>query len=289
MIGGIVVVVGATACSTADPSTAQIALHYSNGPFSSKVFQDCVAPGTLKYQGANDDHFYYPVGQRTVRFDSAEGADAPPLTITSHDGQVMAVNGILTFHLDTSCQPYTDRQGVTWRGGILQKFHEQVALQQKDVAYASADGEPGPGWDQLVAKFLIAPMERGVSNQALNFDSQALFSDAASKAQWEKQSVDEIPKIVLQQSGEPYFVIDSILLQKPTSQTLQDGLAAVKSSTLRAQSASIDQQTASSFPGGVPGYLAYLNQQAVNKAIADGKAQIVVNGGGSPLIVNGTK
>lgn len=272
-------------CASVDPSTAQVGMDYSNGIWSGKQFKECTPPGVVRYYWPTDDQFYYPDGTRTINFSDASTADATPLTITTHDGQTMKVNGLLSFHLTTSCAPYKDADGVFWPGGVLQKFHQTVALQQRDVAYAAPDKDPGQGWDEVVAKFLVVPMERGVSNQALNFDSQALFSDPATKAAWEKQSLAEITTLIQQQSGkDQFFTVDSITLLKPTSQVLADGLAQVKAANLRAQAADVDKQTALNFPGGIQGYEAYLNQQAINRSIADGKAQVIVNGGGAPLI-----
>lgn len=296
-VGAFALIGAMVGCSVADPAPSQVNMDYSDGTFSGQNFKGCAGPGQIQYHWMTDNQIYYPEGTRTINFSTVEGADAPPLTITSKEGQTMLVNGVLSFHLDTSCKPYTDAQGKLWPGGILQKFHETVGLQQRDIAYADAGKEPGQGWDEAINKFLITPTERGVSNQALNFEWNKLFSDATTKADWERQSVEEIPKLVLAQSKEPFFVIDSITLLKPDpNQGLKDGLAAVQTSTLRAEAATIDQQTAANFPGGIVGYQQYLTtqannrtQQAIAKAIDDGKAQIVVNGSGSPMIVGGTR
>lgn len=282
----ILAAVTVAGCSVADTSPSQVALHYSNGPFSSRVFQDCVDPGNLKYQGVNDDHFYYPVGQRTLNF-NRDGGDLPPLTITSNDGQVMDVNAIVAFHLNTSCAPLTERSGRMWPGGVLQKFHETIAAQ--DQAYATSGGsEPGPGWDNALRKYVAAPIERGVSNEALGFGWLPLFTDPATKAKWEQQSVTEIPKLVLAQTGEPYFIIDSILLQKPVpAGNLQAELGNNQAAHLRASTANTDKAAAADFPGGIQAYIDYQRQLAVNKAITDGKVSILPVPAGSPVIVNG--
>lgn len=283
----VVAVVALTGCSVADTSASQVATHYSNGPFSSRAFQDCIDKSTLKYQGAFDDHYYFPLGQRTLIF--GPGGDFPSLTITSNDGQVMEVNANLTFHLNTSCEPYTDKGGKVWPGGILQKFQETIAAQ--DSAYSTDGGEePGPGWDKALAKYLAAPTERGVSNEALGFGWYPLFTDPVSKANWETKSKEEIPKLVLEQTGEPYFIIDGILLQKPVpSAGLQTELSNNQAARLRANTAATDQAAAVNFPGGIAAYIAYQGQLAVNKAIADGKVQILPVPQGSPVIVSPTR
>lgn len=282
-----VVALTAAGCSSVDTAPNQTALHYQNGPVSSRIFESCVPSSTLEYHKVNDDYFYYPQGQRTLNF--APGGDLPPLTITSRDGQVMDVSAIVAFHLDTSCAPFTDRTGKHWPGGILQKFHESIASQ--DVAYAvDGGGEPGPGWDKLLVKYLAAPIERSVSNEALRFDWLPLFTDATAKAEWEHDSVAKIPQLIQAQTGEPYFHIDSILVQRPDpNQALKAGLADNQAAHLRATTAQTDQQAAASFPGGVDAYARYQQLLAVNKAITDGKVQIIPVPLGSPVIVGGGK
>lgn len=283
----VVTVGGLTACSTADTAPNQIALQYQNGPFSSRVFVSCVPQSTLQYHKINNDHYYYPEGQRTLTF--GPDGDFPALSITSTEGQVMAVNANMTFHLNTSCQPYTDAQGRHWPGGVIQKFHETIAAQ--DQAYATdGGGEPGPGWDKVLQKYLQAPTERGVSNQALGFGWNALFTDPATKARWETESKTEIPKLVKEQTGEDYFVIDNILLQKPAAPPILQGeLANNQAAHLRANTAATDQQTAANFPGGIAGYTAYQLQLAIARAIDNGKVTAVPVPVGSPVIIGGGK
>lgn len=278
-------VVATAACSSVDTAPNQTALHYKNGPFSSRVFEGCVPSSTLQYHKINDDYFYYPQGQRTLNF--APGGDLPPLTITSRDGQVMDVNAIVAFHLDTSCSPFTDQAGKEWPGGMLQKFHETIASQ--DQGYATDGGdEPGPGWDKLLNKYLAAPIERSVSNEALRFDWLALFTDTNAKSAWERDSVARIPQLIQAQTGEPYFRIDSILLQRPDpNQALKAGLADNQAARLRAATAQTDEEAATHFPGGVDAYARYQQLLAVNKAIAEGKVQIIPVPVGSPVIVGG--
>lgn len=285
----VAAVVLAAGCSEADTAPNTTGMNIANGPFSAATVSGCVPPSTLKYEGAFDDQVYFPEGQRPLNFSNDPNADFPPLSITTNDSVVLPINAVVTFHLNTSCKPYTDANGVYWPYGILQKFYSQVALQ--DQAFAThGDQEPGPGWDKMLATRIAAPIERAISNQALNFSSTQLTTDPAAKALWEQQVMAEIPKVVKQVTGEDYLLVDGVLIQKPgIPANVQAELLNKKAAEIRAQTSTIDQQAAANFPGGLTGYLAYLGQQAVNKAIADGKAQIVVNGGGSPLIVNGTK
>ena len=54
----------------------------------------------------------------------------------------------------------------------------------------------------------------------------------------------------------------------------------------RRQAVEIDKAAAASFPGGLPAYQAYQQQQAVNEAIKSGKVQVLPVPAGSPVIVN---
>ena len=283
----IPVTLAVAGCSVADTAANQVGLHYKNGPFSNRVYMGCVQPSRLEYHKVNDDYFYYPAttAQRTLTF--GPGGDFQALTITSKEGQIMSVPANITFHLNASCKAYTDAAGKTWPGGILQKFHETIGMQY--AAYATEGGdEPGKGWDQVLDKFLRAPAERGVSNAALGFGWSQLFTDPVTKGNWENASKIEIPKIVKEQTGEDYFIIDSIVLQKPDpNDTLKAELANNQAAQLRANTAETDKSTAANFPGGITGYTAYQMQLAVARAIADGKVQAVPVPAGSPVIVGG--
>jgi hypothetical protein len=297
MAVGIGTILALTGCSTADPSPSQVALHYSNGPFSSQVFQDCVQRGRLEYQGVDDDHFYYPTGQRSFKFSSDPGSDYPPMQITA-EGQVMDVSGTMAFTLDTSCMPWDDLDAngkviKHWPGGLLQKFHETLATQ--DQAYALKGGdEPGPGWDKLIGKYVKDTTERAVANEALRFGWFKLFADPVAKADWERDVVTKVPALVTAQMGAPYLHVDNILLQKPDpSGSLKAGLASKQEADLRSQAAEVDKAAAANFPGGIAAYTEYQKnlsvlslQHAIAKAIDEGKVKAVPIPQGSNVIVN---
>lgn len=290
-------VLALTGCSVADPSPSQVALHYSNGPFSSQVFQDCVPQGQLKYQGVSDDHYYYPTGQRSFKFSTDQGSDFPPMQITA-EGQVMEVSGTMAFTLDTSCAPWDDKDkdgNVTkhWPGGLLQKFHETLATQ--DGAYSTKGGtEPGAGWDKLIGKYVKDTTERAITNEALRFGWFQLFTDSKSKSDWERDVVTKVPDLVAAQMGAPYLHVDNILLQKPDpSASLKAGLAAKQEADLRSQAAEVDKRAALNFPGGIDAYVLYQQrlgalalQHSIAKAVDDGRIKAVPVPAGSPVIVN---
>jgi hypothetical protein len=286
------------ACSTADPSPGQVAAHYSNGPFSSQVFQDCVAPGQLAYQGVSDDHFYYPAGQRSFKFSNDPDSDYPPIEVMSSDSQVLTVSGTMAFTLDTSCAPWDDKDAngnviKHWPGGLLQRFHETLAIQ--DSAFSTAGGtEPGPGWDKFIGKYVKDTAERAITNEALRFGWFALSNDPTARAQWEKDVVTKVPDLVTAQMGAPYLHIDNILLQKPVpGPGLLAGLASKQEAQLRSDAVDIDKAAALNFPGGINAYADYQQklgvlalQRSIARAIDDGKVKAVPVPAGSPVIVS---
>ena len=282
----VLVAVAAAGCATADTAPSQVALHYSGGPLSSQTFQNCVPSGTLDYEGPADIHYYYPTGQRTFKFSDDPGSDAPPLQATSRDGQILDVSGTITFTLNTSCEQFTDAAGKTWPGGKLQKFHETLGSQ--DRAFASEGGEePGQGWRVLLGKYLKDPADRTVDAQALLFGWAELDSDPTAKTRWEQAVVAGIPELVLSQAGEDFFTINNIVLQKPKiPDTLQTERQNNEAAKLRATTADTDKGAAQNFPGGIQGYLDYQQQLAVNKAIQEGRVQVIPIPQGSPVIVS---
>jgi hypothetical protein len=90
--------------------------------------------------------------------------------------------------------------------------------------------------------------------------------------------------------GVDLITINSVLLQKPGIQPdLMQGLTDKQAAELRSQAAEVDKGAAANFPGGIPGYQAYQQQQAINEAIKSGKVQVIPVPQGSPVIVSPTK
>jgi hypothetical protein len=272
-------------CGEVDTAPNMTGVDISNGSLSAATFEGCYGPSTLKYKWPSDSQAYFPEGTRTIDFSDGSNADFPPLTITTNDGPTLPINAVVSFHVNTSCVPYTDAAGVHWDHGILQKFYTNVALQYHAFS-DKGDEEPGVGWDRMLAARIAAPVERAISNQALNFSSSQLNTDPASKAAWERATATEIAATLKQLNGEDYLIIDGVLIQKPIMPgTIQQELLNKQAAVLRGQTADIDKTTAANFPGGFPQYMAYLGSTAINKAIADGKAQIVVNPTGGPVLI----
>lgn len=291
MIGRRIALLAATAvvlagCSIANTTASEVALQYGAGPFDSRVFVQCVPTGTREINDVNDDHYYYPAGQRDFTFGDGDGMDSAPLTSTTSDAQEIRVTGTVKFTLNTDCSEFTDPTGKKWPGGKLQFFHELIAA--KYDAAPTDGGEPMKGgWQSLLRNYVGAALDRATDNEALKYGWQALYTDTAKKAQWEKDVLDQLPAILKTLTqGMDLITINSVLLQKPGIQGgLVQGLTDRQAAELRNQAAEVDKQAAANFPGGIAGYQAYQQQQAINQAIKDGKVQVLPVPQGSPIIV----
>lgn len=273
-------------CSIANTTASEVALQYGAGPFDSRVFVQCVPTGTREINDVNDDHYYYPAGQRDFTFGDGEGMDSAPLTSTTSDAQEIRVTGTVKFTVNTDCSEFKDPTGKVWPGGKLQFFHELIAA--KYDAAPTDGGEPMKGgWSALLRNYVGAALDRATDNEALKYGWQALYTDTAKKAQWEKDVLDQLPAILKTLTqGVDLITINSVLLQKPGIQGgLVQGLTDKQAAELRNQAAEVDKQAASNFPGGIAGYQAYQQQQAINEAIKSGKVQVLPVPQGSPIIV----
>lgn len=275
-------------CSMVNTNSSEVALQYGGGPFDSVKFVQCTEPGTHETRDVNDDEFYFPTGQRDFTFSSDSGADSPPLTSVTKDGQQISVTGTVKFTLNTDCASWKDSTGKTWPGGKLQAFWELIGKKYSAVSDDPNADLPG-GWDDMLRNYLGAAIDRADDQEALNFDWQDLYDQAAATTQWGKEVQNDIPSIVNQLTfGANIFTIDVVLLQKPDVQpALKDGLASKQAAILRQQAAEVDENAAKAFPGGIAGYESYQQQQAINQAIIAGKVQVLPIPQGSSVIVGG--
>jgi hypothetical protein len=285
---GAAVVALTAACSIADPTSSEVALQYGAGPFDSRAFVGCHA--AKSHNDVNDDHYYYPTGQRDFTFGDGEGLDSAPLTSTTQDSQEIKVGGTVKFSLSTDCSEFKDPTSKVWPGGKLQMFHELIAF--KYGAAPVDGGQPmGDGWKSLLRNYVGAALDRATDQEALKYPWQKLYSDGATKSQWEKDVLGQLPETLRSLTqGVDLITINSVLLQKPGIQPgLVQGLTDKQAAELRSQAADVDKQAAVNFPGGLPGYQAYQQQQAINEAIKSGKVAVLPVPHGSPIMVSPNK
>lgn len=276
-----------TACSSVSTTGSTVALQYEAGPFDAKAFYKCWTENQKSLsEDAADDYFYYPAGQRDFDFGGdGQGKDAAALTSTTRDGQELKVSGVVKFELNTDCKEYKDPSGKVWKGGVLQYLHETFTGQRG--AYGSEDGNMNEAWSKFLTSYLGAAVDRAVDNSSLNYNWQDLYQNPEIKAKWEstvKGEAETVVKTLTQDA--PIFQIKAVVLQKPdVGDNLKHGLSEKQAAILQKEATDIVANAGATFPGGVAAYQKFLQEQAINKAIAEGKAQIyVIPQGVSPML-----
>lgn len=285
---GLAALAAVVACSHVNTNSSEVAMQYGGGPFDSVKFVQCTQPGVHEARDVNDPEYYAPYGQRDWSFGIGAGEDSAALTSVTQDGQQINVTGTVKFTLNTSCAPWKDSTGKVWPGGKLQAFWELIGKKYEALP-TDPDADLPTGWDEMLKNYLGAAVDQASDQEALNFPWQKLYSSATATTQWSQDVQNDIPKILNRLTvGADMIHIDTVLMQKPgISPELQAGLASKQAAVLRQQAAAVDESAAKNFPGGVPGYQAYQEQQAVNQAIESGKVKVIPIPQGSSVVVGG--
>jgi hypothetical protein len=290
---------GLAGCSVADPNPSEIGLKYNGGPFSNQQFLDCVAPGTRDINGPNDQYFYYPHGTRTFNFAGAPGQPAPGAdegailvnTKPSNTGASiqMVVTGSITFTLNENCSPYTDKNGHVWPGGIIQKFHDTIGRSHNMFAADSnANFGDHTGWGQGLNLFLGGPAGKALNNAGLGYTWQDLYSNLDARNAFVRAAEADIKLLITQQAGDDFFLIQNVQIDQPQPPgALTDQMNGLQAQLLENQKAQQARDQAVNWPGGIPGYVDFQRQQAITKAIGDGRVNPLIVPQGSPVIVGG--
>lgn len=276
-------------CTSIAPQPEQVALEYNGGPFDSKNFAMCKNSAERDWGGANSSVFYYPTGARTFSF-NGDGKDSDsPALVMSASGIDLTVNGTVDIVLDINCQEFTDSNGKVWKGGTAQVFHEKVG---RRLGAYSEDPEVllTDGWRAMLREYVGRSVDETLDNAGVGFTWQDLYLDQAKKAKWEAEVKERLPKLVESRLGVPFFRVVNVSISKPElPAAIKDQIIAKEAAKEREQVAGVDAEAAQNFPGGIQGYLAYQRELAVNKAITEGKVQIIPVPQGSPVIVSPQK
>lgn len=288
-------VAATVACSTVDTDPRQVALHYSGGSFESQVFDSCVPSSTLELANSAGDHYYYyPTGDLTYEFrgdGTVENVEQSAIEITSSDRISLKVSGLLNFTLNTDCEPFTDKGGKEWPGGHLQMFHERF---NKDrVAPEEAGRDMTGGWRTMLINRIGGPLNQLMDQMALRFSVAQLDSDPAKKDEWQKAVLDELQnRIDASFGGERVIEVrQPIIIDKPDiPQSLKDVIAEGEAIRRRGENAEQEKVIANAWPGGPAAYDQHLISMAVQKAINEGRVQVVpVPVGSDVLVAPGTR
>lgn len=278
-----------TACSTVSTGASEVAVQYGGGTWDSANFVACFGGGyKSNSESASDTFKYYPTGQRDFSFGDDKSLDSAALTSTTKDSQEVKVTGTVKFTMNLSCTPFKDPTGKRWAGGTAQYFHELYG--DKDHAYNDEGSQPvGDGWVKMLRQYMGFAVDREVDDNALNFVLTDLNTDRAAKDKWEDEVKKGLPDTLKSMTGGvEIFKITDVLLQRPgVRPEIADANAEKQAAQIRADAVEIDKTAAANFPGGIVGYQAYQQQQAVNEAIKSGKVKVLPIPQGSPVIVSG--
>lgn len=285
IIAAVAVAAGLSGCTSyATPDPSQVGLAYTGGGWDSKAFQRCIAAGGNEAIDNGGSTFYYPQGTRTWVFGTTPGADSGPILVSTKNNQELVQGGTITFTLNTSCERYTDAQGVEWPGGQLQAFHDKVG--RSAGAYFGDDSTQVPqGWRDTLGKFLGGPANRSMDLQGGNYTWESLYTDPAAVNNWIAAVKADIPaKLKDLSGGDEYFRIVDIQLDKP------DLPGPLKAQFERAEvdrkdreNTAANQSAASNFPGGPAAQQEWRAREAdiartegEAKCLAEGRCNIVV-------------
>lgn len=227
VVGGIVLLVVLALLVGARPTSVstgpdQVALHYKDGPLSSRRFADCVDPSTRVWNGPGDKHFAYPSSQTNFVF--GEGGDGSPITFVTKDGIEMRVDGVANFLLNTDCD-------------ALHAFHDLIG--NRYHAYMHGN-ERSNGWRQMLNVYIARPLQTAIDRAGQKYTYTALYTDPAVKAEWEADVVTALPDLVNRQTDGDvsFFENFAITLQKPEPpQTVKDALVAQQEAVAKAKAA----------------------------------------------------
>jgi hypothetical protein len=268
-------------CSTyARPDTSSIGLMYTGGDWDTKTFQGCVRPGDNKAEDWGGTTAYYPTGVITVDFAARPDSEMGPIGVSTSNSQEIIQAGTTSVRLQgLDCAPYTDKNGKTWPGGKLQKFHEEVG--QRNSAAFTADSSQRPaGWVPLLITFVGAPTERSLDQAGGAYTWQNIYGDAATQGAFAAEARRLLPeKMAAATGGEQYFDVLGVELDKP-------GIPeALKTQFQAAEQARIEQETATqkrdfqnAWPGGISGYQDFQRKEAETRCLNEGRCPVVVPG-----------
>ncbi len=254
---GLLAAVLITGCSITTPEPDQAGIVYDAGMFSDTTFQNCINPGSRDMSGPGDRGYVYPAGQRSYEFSDAKDAESTPLSVVSKDNIELSVPGVATFTLTADCK-------------TLQRFHEAIGLKYK--AYEDA------GWLKLLGVYIKQPLDRALDAASKEFEWKKLFSDPATKQQWEDRVKALFPQFIKEQGGEGFFTGFQVTLQQPQPpQGVRDALAAAQESVERNNAQKNENERVKTELQSIKELVDVLGPQGyvLYQAMKDGRIQIV--------------
>ena len=223
----IVVLVGASGCTTVNTSPDAVALHYSGGMFESQKFVGCVPVSTRQVNGSGEHYYYYPVGQRTFSFTGKDvGGESDPIKTNTKDSQQVDVKGFVTFELNVE---FTETDGKT-DCVQLREFHEKIGYKSKayfegnpDMAEVGVEGgekerqvADNQEWREFLLQYLQTPLDMVMDDNGQKFGWRELFQDQASQEEFKNGVATDLPKAVNAALGSSeFFTVQGVTISTP--------------------------------------------------------------------------
>lgn len=250
---------GTAGCTVATSSDGAL-VHKGGGIVEAADPKGCVAPANREIERPGDAYYLYPVNQRTYEFSTSAGADGPPITVISKDGQELSIMGTLSFNLNSDC-------------AVLQRFHDVVG--NREHAYFENTSETPAGWNIMLEKYMRPSIDSTLDRVAKQYTWKELYADVSIKDKMNTEINNKVSSLINQRfEGEEEFFINfsALILQPQADAELVASVKAVESSKANAEAVKTKAEADSA--AALAAANAQVAQKEAEKKIADLEAKI---------------
>lgn len=160
-VAGVVLVVGATACTTT-PQPDEIVLHYHGGSIEGNNFSDVIYPGTKANNfNVGDTRVFLPTSLRTWNIAPGSKDQETPIVAPAKDNVPVAVWLQVNMLLNTNTE---DAEGFP--GGTLREFWEVIGRRY--------DADSDEGWDDMMKVTVVPALTKAVTDTVRAYESDPL-------------------------------------------------------------------------------------------------------------------
>jgi len=239
IVAAIIAAFAMASCTVDTPSDGTL-VHKGGGIIEAADPKGCVIPASKEISKPGDSYYLYPTSQRYYAFNASyrppaeegqasTGADGPPITVVSKDGQTLTISGTLSFNLNTNCD-------------VLQRFHDNVG--NREHAYFDSTDRVPQGWTNLLNTYMRPPLDATLDRVAKQYDWKSLYSDVTIKDKMNEEINRQISTLINERftGADDYFLNFSSLVLQPTADA--DLVASVKQKELSVAQAQATQSKA---------------------------------------------
>ena len=253
------VALGTAGCTVATDSDGVI-VHKGGGIVEAAKPKGCLMPAQLEIEKPGDSYYLYPGNQRTYEFSSSEGADGPPITVISKDGQELSISGTLSFNLNTDCD-------------VLQRFHDVVG--NRENAYFDSTSETPAGWNIMLEKYMRPSIDSTLDRVAKQYNWKELYADVSIKDKMNLEINQNVSALVNQrfEGKEDFFInFSALILQPQADAELVASVKKVEASKANAEATKTKAEADAA--AALAAAEAQVAQKRAEKTVADLDAQI---------------